>query len=44
MVEELVEAVVPGVAEFQDPRILVHTPQYDLRSEVHVQGLDEEAH
>ena len=43
VVEELVEAVAPGAAEFQGPRIFVHPTRYKWHPEVHVQGLDEEA-
>ena len=44
VVEESVEVGAPGAAEFQGPQIFVHAPRYEWHLEVHVQGLDEEAH
>ena len=43
VVEEPIEAIALGVAEFQGPRIFVHAPRYEWHLEVRVQGLDEEA-
>ena len=42
--EEPVEVGAPNAAEFQGSRIVVHLPRYEWHPEVHVQGLDEEAH